>query len=396
MLCGLIMAGGKGERFWPLSTDEKPKQFLKLLGEKTMIQMTVERLIPLIPLERIFVVTAKRYVNVLEKQLPNLPKDNIIVEPVGRNTAPCIALSAFYIEKKYNNASIVVVPSDHLVVESRKFRDTIEFGYEHIKNDENGIITIGIEPDRPETGYGYIQFNSQFTIHNAQLGMHNSQLGVHNAQCTDGNSQFTVHDSQCTSDSEVAASNEESDNSLCIYKVERFVEKPDIDKARKYISQGNFLWNCGMFIWKCSTVIELTKRYLNNTYNILKDVFEAEESEFNRVLKKRYPDVDNISVDYGIMEKADNIYVIPSNFGWDDIGTWHAVERYREKDEDNNVCIGNIKSLKSSNNIVYSKDKPIVVVGMEDVFVVESDDIIFVGKKKDIDRIKEIKKNVSK
>lgn len=396
MLCGLIMAGGKGERFWPLSTDEKPKQFLKLLGEKTMIQMTVERLIPLIPLERIFVVTAKRYVNVLEKQLPNLPKDNIIVEPVGRNTAPCIALSAFYIEKKYNNASIVVVPSDHLVVESRKFRDTIEFGYEHIKNDENGIITIGIEPDRPETGYGYIRFNAQCTMHNAQLGMHNSQLGVHNSQFTDGNSQFTVHDLQCTSDSEVAASNEESDNSLCIYKVERFVEKPDIDKAREYISRGNFLWNCGMFIWKCGTVIELTKRYLNNTYNILNDIFKAEESEFNRVLEKRYPEVDNISVDYGIMEKADNIYVIPSNFGWDDIGTWYAVERYREKDEDNNVCIGNIKSLKSSNNIVYSKDKPIVVVGMEDVFVVESDDIIFVGKKKDIDKIKEIKKNVIK
>jgi mannose-1-phosphate guanylyltransferase len=352
------MAGGKGERFWPLSTDEKPKQFLKLLGEKTMIQMTVERLLSLIPVDRIFVVTARRYVDLVKKQLPDLPEDNIIVEPVGRNTAPCIALSAFYIQKRYSNASIVVLPSDHLVVDPYEFRDTINYGYEFIKSKEDGIVTLGMKPDRPETGYGYIQ--------------------------------FAFNNGQCIIDDEAAVTKEH----FSVFRVQRFVEKPDEDTARKYVKEGNFLWNGGMFIWKCSTIIKLTKMYLHNTYRILKDIFETDSENFDSALEEKYPQVDNISVDYGIMEKAENIYVIPSDFGWDDIGTWYAVERYREKDCNDNVCIGNIKSFGSSNNIVYSKDKPIVVVGLDDVFVVESDDIIFVGKKKDIDRIKEIKRNV--
>jgi mannose-1-phosphate guanylyltransferase len=360
MLCALIMAGGKGERFWPLSTDEKPKQFLKLLGEKTMIQMTVERLMPLIPADRIFVVTGNRYVELVKEQLPDLPQSNIIVEPVGRNTAPCIALSAFYIKRRYGDASIVVLPSDHLIVDENRFRNTIAFGYDFILNSNDGIVTLGIKPDRPETGYGYIQ--------------------------------FTVNNSQCTVNDEAAVTEED----FSVFKVKRFVEKPDSDTAKKYVQRGNFLWNGGMFIWKCSTILKLTEKYLNNTYSILKGVFEENNENFSSLLEEKYPYVDNVSVDYGIMEKAENIYVVPSDFGWDDIGTWYAVERYREKDEDNNICIGDIKSLESSNNIVYSKDKPIVVVGLDDVFVVESDDIIFVGKKEDIERIKEIKIRINK
>jgi mannose-1-phosphate guanylyltransferase len=352
------MAGGKGERFWPLSTDEKPKQFLKLLGEKTMIQMTVERLMPLMSADRIFVATGKRYVKLVKEQLPNLPQDNIIIEPVGKNTAPCIALSAFYIKKRYGDASIVVLPSDHLIVDENRFRSAIAFGYDFIINSNDGIVTLGIRPDRPETGYGYIQF-------------------------TRNNSQITIDDE--------AAVTEEGFN---VFKVKRFVEKPDSDTAKKYVERKNFLWNGGMFIWKCSTILKLTEKYLNNTYSILKSVFKENDGSFSSLLEKKYTQVDNISVDYGIMEKAKNIYVIPSDFGWDDIGTWHAVERYREKDDNNNVCMGDIRSFRSSNNIVYSKDKPIVIVGLEDVFVVESDDIIFVGKKEDIERIKEIKKKI--
>lgn len=363
MLCALIMAGGKGERFWPLSTDEKPKQFLKLLGKKTMIQMTVERLLPLIPAERIFIVTGKKYVQLVKEQLPNLPENNIIVEPVGRNTAPCIALSAFYIKKRCNDAAILVIPSDHLVVDENRFRNTIAYGADFIQNNSFAIVTLGVKPDRPETDYGYIQ--------------------------------FTVCNLQCTIN-EAAVAMEKSNKSFNIYKVEKFVEKPDADTAKKYIKGGNFLWNGGMFIWKCSTILELTKKYLNNTYYILKGVFEKDNKNFSKVLEERYPKVDNISVDYGIMERTENIYVIPSDFGWDDIGTWQAVERYRKKDNNNNVCIGDIRSLGSSNNIVYSKYKPIVVVGLDDVFVVESDDIIFVGKKEDIERIKEIKRKINK
>ncbi|NLU09047.1 MAG: mannose-1-phosphate guanylyltransferase [Clostridiales bacterium] len=361
MLCALIMAGGKGERFWPLSTDKKPKQFLKLLGKKTMIQMTVERLLPLISADRIFIVTGKRYVHLVKKQLPDLSENNIIVEPVGRNTAPCIALSAFYIRRYCKgNATILVIPSDHLVVDENRFRNTIAYGADFIQNNESSIVTLGIKPDRPETGYGYIQFDSQGAVNEAAI-----------------------------------TSSEDSSN-FHVYRVEKFVEKPDADTAGKYIEKGNFLWNGGMFIWKCSTILELTKRYLSNTYKILESIFKEENEKFSSSLEKEYPQVDSISVDYGIMEKTENIYVIPSNFGWDDIGTWHAVERYREKDNDNNVCMGDIRSLRSSNNIVYSENKPIVIVGLEDVFVVESDDIIFVGKKEDIERIKEIKGKINK
>jgi mannose-1-phosphate guanylyltransferase len=160
------------------------------------------------------------------------------------------------------------------------------------------------------------------------------------------------------------------------------------------LNQGNFLWNGGMFVWKCSTVIKLTKEYLVNTYEVLSEIAATSESEFNQVLENMYPQVDSVSVDYGIMEKAKNIYVIPSDFGWDDIGTWYSVERYRDKDDNNNVCVGDIKNIDGCNNIVVSKEKPIVVVGLDDVFVVESDEIIFVGKKEDIERIKEIKKRV--
>ncbi|PJI08933.1 MULTISPECIES: mannose-1-phosphate guanylyltransferase [Clostridium] len=350
MLCALIMAGGKGERFWPLSTDEKPKQFLQLLGDKTMIQMTVERLEKLISIEKIFVVTAERYVDILKKQLPELPERNIIVEPVGKNTAPCIGLSAFMINKYYKDASIVVLPSDHLIVNDNKLLDTIKSANNFVEENDDSIVTFGMQPNRPETGYGYIK----------------------------------------------SGEIKEKVNGFEIRKVDKFVEKPNREKAESYLKVGNFLWNGGMFIWKCSTILKLTEKYLNKTYNILREIAISSDSEFNNTLKREYVNVDDISVDYGIMEKADNIYVIPCDFGWDDIGTWHAVERYRDKDEDNNVCVGEIKSIDSKNNILVGKEKPIVVVGLSDVFVVESDDIIFVGRKDDIERIKEIKKKVIK
>lgn len=357
MLCALIMAGGKGERFWPLSTDEKPKQFLKLLGEETMIQMTVKRLKPLIPIEKIFVVTAKRYVDLIKEQLPELPERNIIIEPVGRNTAPCIGLSAFHINKYYRDATIAVLPADHLIVDDDNFRNIINKGYNFIKTNNDAIVTIGMKPDRPETGYGYIKLIQE------------------------GNRDL-VKDN-------------EHDDTTKIYKVDKFVEKPNIDIAKEYLANGGYLWNGGMFIWKCSTILQLTEKFLNNTYKVLSEIAVASEEDFESVLESKYSEVENISVDYGIMERAENIYVIPSEFGWDDIGTWYSVERYREKDQDNNVCVGDIKSIDSKNNILVGKDKPIVIVGLDDVFVVESDEVIFVGKKENIKNIKDIKNTVN-
>lgn len=347
MLCALIMAGGKGERFWPLSTDEKPKQFLKLLGEETMIQMTVNRLKDLIPVERIFVVTGERYTKLVKEQLPELPQRNIIVEPMGKNTAPCIALSAFHIEKYYENATIAVLPSDHLIRNEEEFRNVIAAADSFIEKHEDSIITLGMRPDRPETGYGYIK-------------------------CDKTNSIV---------------------NGLKIRNVDMFVEKPNQETAEEYLKDGNFLWNGGMFVWKAKNILRLTEKYLKNTYDVLKEITCSIEEEYEEKLKNTYNLVDSVSIDYAIMEKAEDIYVIPSEFGWDDVGTWYSVERYRDKDENNNVCVGNIININSKNNIIVGNNKPVIISGLEDIIVVESDDVILIGKKEDIKDIKEIKNN---
>jgi len=345
MLCALIMAGGQGTRFWPLSTEEKPKQFLKLLSEDSMIQMTVKRLEKLIPIERIFVVTGKKYVSLVEEQLPKLPQGNIIVEPIGKNTAPCIALSAFYINKAFENATIAVLPSDHLIKDEDKFIDILNSANEFVEKEKEAIVTIGMKPDRPETGYGYISYSS--------------------LNCR-------------TNDNE-------------IWNVERFVEKPDLAKAKEYLEDGHYLWNGGMFIWKASNILRLTCIHLENTFNVLSEIAAAKEEEYCNVLEEKYNEVDSISVDYGIMEKAENIYVILGEFGWDDVGSWKAVERYSHKDNNGNVCLGKVKNIDSRNNLVISNSKPIVVSGVEDIFVVESEDMIVISRKDDIENIKEIR-----
>jgi mannose-1-phosphate guanylyltransferase len=345
MLCAVIMAGGKGTRFWPLSTEEKPKQFLNLLGDQSMIQMTVNRLLPLIPLERIFIVTGKQYVDLVKEQLPELNERNIIIEPMGRNTAPCIALSAFYIKNIYSDATMVVLPSDHLIQEEEKFLNVLKSAEDFIESDKTSIVTVGIKPTRPETGYGYINFSPK---------------------------------------GEMYSGNE-------VMPVIKFVEKPNLQKAEEYLESGNYLWNSGMFIWKADHILELTSKHLENTYEILKEVSVTSEKEYQQVLEKKYCEVDNISVDFGIMEKAEKIKVIPGDFGWDDIGSWKAMERYRVKDESNNICEGNIKLLDSKNNIIIGSNKKIIVSGVEDLFLVESDDMIIIGKKEKIESICEIR-----
>lgn len=348
MLCALIMAGGKGTRFWPLSTEERPKQFLKLLGEDTMIQKTVKRVERLIPKERIFIVTASQYFSLVREQLPDLPERNIIVEPVGKNTAPCIALSAFIIKKYYDNATIAVLPSDHLINDEDKFLCILDAAEDFIEKNENAIITLGMKPNRPETGYGYIRYLD-------------NKLKVHGFD---------------------------------VIQVDRFVEKPNFDKAKEYVKSGDYLWNGGMFIWRANLVLELSKRYMENTYKILSEIAAAKDNEYEEILEKRYIEVESVSVDYAIMENAENIYVIPSDFGWDDIGNWSSIERYNSKDEEGNVKNNNMAAYKSQSNIVLTKKKTLLN-NVANLIVVETDDYILISSKDKEQEIKLAKELIS-
>ena len=345
MLTALIMAGGKGTRFWPLSTEEKPKQFLNLIGEETMIQMTVNRIKPIIPIERIFVCTGKMYVDLVKEQLPELPDRNIIVEPEGRNTAPCIALSAMVIEKYYKNSNMVVLPSDHLIKDEEEFRNTILAGDNFIDEKDEAIVTLGMNPSRPEVGYGYIKYSDEV-------------LKV---------------------------------NDFRVIKVDSFVEKPNLDTAKKYLREGNYLWNGGMFIWNINNVINQIKMYSPDTYNALINIKEVSEEKLQETINRNYEKTEAISIDYAVLEKSKDVYVIPSNFGWDDVGSWEALDRYREKDELGNVLVGQSKAVKANNNLVVSSNNSVVVEGLSDIYVIENDGKVLVGHKSNVANVKELK-----
>lgn len=345
MLCALIMAGGKGTRFWPLSTEEKPKQFLNLIGEETMIQMTVNRIKPIIPIERVFVCTGEMYVDLVKEQLPDLPEQNIIVEPEGRNTAPCIALSAFVIKKYYKDTNMIVLPSDHLISNEDEFRNVIKNADEFVKENKEAIITLGMEPTRAETGYGYIRYGK-------------------------GESQINNHK---------------------VIKVDAFVEKPNKEKAEAYIKEGNYLWNGGMFLWSADNILNQIEKYSNGTYEALKDIETVDNEEIQELINDNYHKTEAISIDYAVMEKSDSIYVIPSRFGWDDVGSWEALDRYREKDDKGNVLVGNAKVVDSHGNLVISSSHDIVVEGLKDIYVIENDGKILVGHKSNVANVKELK-----
>lgn len=346
MLCGLIMAGGKGTRFWPLSTEDRPKQFLSLINEDTMLQMTVNRIKEIIPMERIFICTGQKYKNLVKEQLPELDERNIIIEPEGRNTAPCIALSALYISRYYKDATMLVLPADHLIKYEGKFRKIVTRGAEYIKLNDKAILTLGMEPSRPETGYGYIKYTQEAY----------------------------------------------SCGNFSIKNVERFVEKPDMETAKEYLADGTYLWNGGMFIWSCNNIIEQIKQYSPMTYEAIKDVSEIDEELIQQYLEENYEKTEATSIDYAVLEKSKDVYVIPSNFGWDDVGNWQAIERYREKDSFGNIVIGDAKVDKDGeDNIIVATKSEVIIDGLNDIYIIESDGKIIVGDKRNISNIKELK-----
>lgn len=339
--CALIMAGGKGTRFWPKSTENKPKQFLKLVGNKTMIQETYERINRKVPSTQIFVVTCEKYKKLVMEQLPYISEKNIILEPVGKNTAPCILLASIYIKQIYNNANIAVFPSDHIILNVDEFINILDAAYNFVEANKKAIVTIGIKPDRPETGYGYIK-------------------------CLDKNDYL---------------------NNMNIIKVEKFIEKPDLETAKKYLDEGKYLWNAGMFIFNCDFMLVELKKNLEKSYNLLMNLPSISSKDYYTELKKAYVKCEAISIDYAVMEKSDDIYVIPSEFGWDDIGTWKSLQRYIKPDNESNVIKGDVKIYNSSNNIIYAGDKKVMLIDIDDIFLIDSDDVIVVGKKKSLSNV---------
>ena len=338
----LIMAGGKGERFWPKSRQSLPKQFLSLTNDgKTMIQLTVERILPLVSLEDIYIATNTNYKHLVLEQLPGIPAENVLCEPVGRNTAPCIGLGAVHIQRKYEDAIMIVLPSDHLIKYNDIFTETLANACDVAEINAN-LITIGITPNYPETGYGYIK--------------------------ADKNKQLKK-----------------------TYSVERFVEKPDFNLAKTYVESGDYYWNSGMFIWKLSSILENMKNFMSDTYNgLLKIQAAIKTPEEENVLKNIFPEFVSDSIGYGIMEKASGIYLIPGNFGWDDVGSWLAVERVKGTDDAQNTLTGNVIALNTSHCTIEGKKRLIAALGLKDLIIVDTDDALLIADKNSAGDIKKI------
>ena len=342
----LIMAGGRGERFWPKSRKSLPKQFLSLTDDgRTMIQLTVERIRPLIDLEDIYISTNRAYRGLVMEQLPGIPPENILCEPVGRNTAPCIGLGAVQKAKKYEDAVMMVLPSDHLIKYNQMFLNALKDGCSIAEKGKN-LVTIGITPDYPETGYGYIKFLPQQA---------------------DGNA----------------------------YAVDRFVEKPDMETAKEYLESEEYLWNSGMFIWKVSTILDNMKSMLPDLHQGLFNIAEAIGTDKQEmVLEKVFPELESVSIDYGVMEKAENIFILPGVFGWDDVGSWLAVERIQKSNESGNVVTGNIITINSKNNIIQGGKKLIAAVGLENLIIVDTEDATLICDKGSTPDIKLVLENL--
>lgn len=340
----VIMAGGKGERFWPMSRERLPKQFLNLTESgKTMIQLTVERLLPLAATEDIYVATSQRYRELAMEQLPMLPRENILCEPCGKNTAPCVAFAAGVLAAKYEDAVVYLVASDHIIQNQALFIDTMETAAQMAEQGEN-IVTMGITPTYPETGYGYIKF----------LRGRTALPGV--------------------------------------YAVDRFVEKPDEQTARAYLQDGCYLWNSGMFVWTVSTIRKNLQAFLPALAAGMEQVGAAwGTARFADAVAALYENAPAVSVDYGIMEKAQNIYTIPGSFGWDDVGSWLSLARINPIDERGNLIRGPVVEVSAKNNILIGNEgRLLAAVGVEDLIVVETEDATLVCSKTDTQRVKKV------
>jgi mannose-1-phosphate guanylyltransferase len=345
----VIMAGGKGARFWPRSREKKPKHLLDIISKKTIIQETVERIKPLIPPENVLVVTGKKHAGALIKQLPEIPLQNIIIEPEGKNTAACIGLAALHIRKMVSDDIMVVLPSDHAIADSQRFIDIIKAA-EKTAFEENGLVTIGIKPSSVQTGFGYIELLNSFKKINTEE----------------------------------------------VFRVKSIREKPDFQKAKEFVENGNFYWNSGMFIWKASVILKEISRWLPDLYRGLMKIDKVLGSREETITVPRvYKKLASISIDYGIMEKADNIFMLQGDFGWNDVGSWDALWEISPKDINGNAALNDSRTIyeDAEGSLVYSPRKLTALIGIKDLIIVETKDALLICKK---GRSQDVKKIVEK
>ena len=346
----VIMAGGIGSRFWPMSTEERPKQFIDVLGVgRTLIQMTLDRFRGVCPMENVWIVTNAHYADLVHEQLPDVPVDHILQEPCRRNTAPCIAYVSWRIKMTDPKANVVVSPSDHIVTNVDEFRRVITSCLK-FAGETDAVVTLGMKPTRPETGYGYIQ-------------------------------------ADLTSNS---PRNRE------IYRVDQFKEKPDLETAKHYISEHNFFWNAGIFVWSVETIVNALRVYaprINNIFERIQNVMGTPQEQ--ETINKVYPDCDNISIDYAVMENAEEIFVFPADFGWSDLGTWGSLLLQSQRDMYGNGLIGkNIHTFECRNCVVHTtQEKKVILQGLDGYIVAEHDDTLLVCKLSEEQRIKQFQNN---
>jgi len=340
----VIMAGGVGTRFWPKSRAQRPKQLLNIVGDKTMIQASVARLGSMVTSDNLYIVATQWQKEGILQNLPILKEDNLILEPKGKNTAPCIGLASLYLRRINPRDVMLILPADHLIQEEEQFRKTI-LEAAQIAQKGNLLVTIGIKPTYPATGYGYIQFNSAL----------------------------------------------EADQGIQAFSVKTFAEKPDLKTAERFLESGDFLWNSGIFLWKVETILQAIEKYMPELYESLLEIDSAigtpQELE---VIQRVYCQIKGISIDYGIMEQAQNVSVLPGDFGWNDVGSWEEVYKISPKDKKGNVIRGNHILKDVSNCLIDSPDKLVAAIGIENLVIVDTGDALLVCRKDRAQQVKDI------
>jgi mannose-1-phosphate guanylyltransferase len=346
----ILMAGGVGSRFWPVSTQNFPKQFHDMLGTgETLIQKTFSRLAKLIPEENIFILTNERYNDLVFEQLPSVTKRQVVLEPAMRNTAPCILYASLKIKKENEDAVMIVAPSDHWIEDENAFSSNVQTAFDYCASND-ALMTLGITPTFPNTGYGYIEFDKERSLSVTE-----------------------------------------------VKSVNQFREKPDYQTAKSFLEQGNFLWNAGIFMWSVKSVVEAFQRNQPELFQLFESGYNAYNTEFeDDFIRDNYPKAENISVDYALMEKSNNVFVIPATFDWNDLGTWGSLYDKLDKDENSNAVVNSrVLAEDASGNMIRSKkDKIVVVDGLKDYIIVDKDEVLLIFPKAKEQDIKKVLQNV--